>query len=132
MVEKNIVFIEEIIKRTKEHSLSWDYLDKNKDLYKGMDWLKPETNLSTIFSPKESERLDFDSENSFFAKIENMYVVLRVKWSSIADLYVIPYTYKKVVKMPADEYGEHITRLMNLVQSQFPDAEDFINSFGDE
>lgn len=129
MVEKNIVFIEEAIRRTKEHSISWDYLDKNKEICKGMEWVKPESNLLTLFSPKECERLDFDVDNSFYAKVDNTYIVLRVKWNSLADLFVIPYTFKKVLKLSSEEYGEYVTRLLNLVQSQFPNAEDFINKF---
>ena len=67
-------------------------------------------------------------ENSFYAKINETYVVLRVRRANLpADLYVVPYTYKRVVKMAADEYGEYITRLMNLVQNEFPDGKSFID-----
>lgn len=42
---------------------------------------------------------------------------------------VILETYKKVVEFSPDEYGEYITRLLNLVQSQFPSADAFIDDF---
>ena len=38
-------------------------------------------------------------------------------------------TYKKEVEFSPDEYGEYITRLLNLVQSQFPSADAFIDDF---
>lgn len=46
-----------------------------------------------------------------------------------ASLFIVPETYKKVVEFSPDEYGEYITRLLNLVQSQFPSADAFIDDF---
>lgn len=130
MAEQTYInFIEEIIERTKAHSISWDYLDKKIDLYQGMDWTRTKTQIDIFYGTKESEYVDFNVENSFYAKIDNTYIVLKVRNNNPADLFVIPYTFKKVVKMSADEYGEYITRLMNIVQSQFPDAKDFISNF---
>lgn len=123
-----IEFIEKIIHKTKEHRIRWDYLDKNQDLYLGMDWLKVKSQMDNIFPQKDKYYYDFDAENSFFAKIDDTYIVLRVRRTNLpADLYVVPYTYKRVVKMSADEYGEYITRLMNLVQNEFPDGKSFID-----
>lgn len=123
-----VEFIEKIIHKTKEHRIRWDYLDKNQDLYLGMDWLKVKSQMDNLFPQKDKYYYDFDEENSFYAKINDTYVVLRVRRANLpADLYVVPYTYKRVVKMAADEYGEHITRLMNLVQNEFPDGKSFID-----
>ena len=61
-------------------------------------------------------------------KVVQTYVVLYVWNNNPAKLYVVPNTYKKVVKLEPDEYGEYITRLLNLVQSQFPSGEAFIDS----
>ena len=55
--------------------------------------------------------------------------MLLVRSNQPAVLYVVPNTYKKIVKLSPDEYGELITRLLNLVESQFPNAEDFIEEY---
>ena len=45
------------------------------------------------------------------------------------DVYVVPSTFKNTVYLSAEIYGDIITRLLNLVQSQFPDGEVFIDKF---
>ena len=124
-----IAFIERIIEMTKSNSLRWDYLDKKIELYQGMDWIQTKTRFDGFFGTKEVEYPNFDDENSFYAQIDGTYIVLRVCDKKPANLYVVPYTYKKVVKLSADIYGEYITRLMNIVQSKFPSAENFIDAF---
>lgn len=59
----------------------------------------------------------------FFGKNEIVYA------TQLATLYVIPRTFKKVVILSPDLYGEFITRLLNLVQSKFPSGDAFIDSF---
>ena len=59
--------------------------------------------------------------------MRDTYIVLLTMGREPADLYVVPNTYKKVVELKADEYGDLITRLLNLVQEQFPDGERFID-----
>lgn len=49
----------------------------------------------------------------------------RTKYSEIMTLY----EKLKVVILSPDLYGEFITRLLNLVQSQFPSGDAFIDSF---
>ena len=78
---------------------------------------------------KETITPDFNQEDSFFAHMGDMYIVIYVWYNEPAKLYIVPKTYKKVTVLPADEYGEYITRLLNLVQSQFPNAETFIDNF---
>lgn len=70
---------------------------------------------------------DFNTENSFCAVVESYYIVLLSRKNTPSDLYVIPKTYKNVRVLNASEYGEHITRLYNLVRGRFPDAESFID-----
>lgn len=127
---KYISFLEKIIKETKERKLIWKYLDSNTELYQGMDWVKTVSKFSSsYFRPEETEVINFDDENSFFVKKDKTYIVLLSRNNNPATLYVVPYTYKKVLKFPPSEYGEYITRLMNLVQSEFPTANDFIDSY---
>ena len=124
-----IAFIEQIIEMTKNNSLTWDYLDSHTKLYQGMKWTQSRTQFDVFLGSKEVERPNFDDENSFYTKIDNTYIVLYARDKSPANLYVVPYTYKNVVIMTADMYGEYITRLMNIVQSKFPSAKSFIDSF---
>lgn len=126
--EKYILFLTNIIENTKERRIEWDYLDTNVSLYEGMNWTKTKTEFG-VFSTKEKEYPNFDRENSFYTSIGNTYIVLLVHSNQPAILYVVPNTYKKVVKLSPDEYGELITRLLNLVESQFPNAEDFIEEY---
>ena len=135
MAEQRYVdFIERIIQETKEGQLSWRYLDKDKSLYEEMGWTKTSSSsLYGIFSGSGGTiHPDFNTEDSFFTNIGDMYIVLYVYGSQPAKLYVIPNTYKKVVTLTPEEYGEHITRLLNLVQSYFPSAEAFIDKFLNE
>ena len=124
-----IDFIEKIINRTKEKKLSWNYLDSKESLYEGMGWIQTRNEYVMFGSNKEVTYPDFDVESSFYATIGNMFVVIYVWSNQPAKLYVVPNTYKKVVSLTPDEYGEYITRLLNLVQSQFPNAETFIKEF---
>ena len=130
MVEKKFVdFIGKIIQQTKENMLEWKYLDANKPLYEGMGWVNKKINYN-FFSPSTETILpNFDVENSFFTRIDGMSVVLFVRQEELAKLYVVPNTYRKVVILTPDEYGEYITQLFNIVQSKFPNAELFIDEF---
>ena len=128
MVEqKYIDFIEHLIKQTKEKKLHWQYLDENEKLYQAMGWTT--TKIVYDFFAKGEEKIyaDFNKEDSFYVKRDNVFIVIHVYGNNPADLYVVPNTYKKVVKILSHEYGEYITRLLNIVQSQFPDGEKFID-----
>lgn len=72
---------------------------------------------------------NFNTEDSFYINVDGTYVVIFVEGNNPASLYVIPSTFKKILHLSADEYGEGITRLLNIVQSQFPNAEQFVKNF---
>lgn len=127
--QRYVAFIEGLIQQTKEKKLSWRYLDQNERLYAGMGWTRAKATYGLFTGGHEELVHDFNREDSFFANIGDMYVVLYVWGSQPAKLYVVPNTYKKVTTLTPEEYGEHITRLLNLVQSQFPSAEAFIDKF---
>lgn len=128
MVSKYEQFIEKVIQQTKERELNWQYLDDEESLYTGMNWITSKERLSFL-GAREDVFPDFDRENSFCVNKQGMNIVLLVTGSLPATLYIVPDTFKKAVKLSAGEYGESITRLLNLVQSQFPDAEKFIDLF---
>lgn len=126
--DKYAEFLEEILRQTKENKLSWHYLDKVKSLYEGMNWSCRSTEFG-LFGKQVSLHPDFDTENSFYCNIDETYLVLLVRNDQPATFYVVPATFKNVVILTADEYGNLITRLLNLVRSFFPDGEVFIDSF---
>ena len=126
---KFISFLEKLISETKERKLTWKYLDSNEELYQGMNWVRTETKYSNFLRAEEIECINFDDENSFYAKENNTFIVLLSRNNKPASLYIVPYTYKKVLRFPPSEYGEYITRLMNLVQADFPSANEFIDTF---
>ena len=125
--QRYIQFINAIIDQTKKSKIHWHYLDSNKDLYEGMHWTETEEKFG-LMVPKEIIYPNFNREDSFYTTINGTYIVLFVFRSEPATMYVVPNTYKKVVQLTADQYGEYITRLLNLVQSQFPDGETFIDN----
>lgn len=127
--KKYIEFLNKLIDDTKERKIEWKYLDKNKILYEGMNWTKVSSVLDLFSGEKEKTYADFNVEDSFYTTVNETYIVIYVYGTQPATLYVIPRTFKKVVILSPDLYGEFITRLLNLVQSQFPSGEAFIDSF---
>ncbi len=127
--QRYIDFLNKLINNTKQKEIRWKYLDTNKSLYEGMEWTTTSTEFSIFAGSKEKVTLDFNREDSFYVNEGGTYIVIYVWGNQPAKLYVVPETYKKVVEFSPDEYGEYITRLLNLVQSQFPNGEAFIDDF---
>lgn len=123
-------FAEKILEDTKNNELQWRYLDSNEELYEGMNWTKKDWGIS-MTSGYESVSPNFDKERSFCARIGDTHIVLLTRKSTLTEMYVVPPTYKKVVKFDAETYGEIITRLLNIIHSKFPDAKDFIQKYLD-
>ncbi len=133
MAEQTYIdFISGIISDTKDKKLNWRYLDSNESLYKGMNWTNTKTDFSLFSTEREKVIPNFNTEDSFYTNIGDMYIVIYVWKSNPAVLYVVPNTYKKVVSLNPEEYGEYITRLLNLVQNQFPNADSFISKYVDK
>ena len=127
--QRYIDFLNKLINDTKENRIRWKYLDTNRALYEGMEWTKTTTEFGLFTGNREITLMDFNREDSFYSNENGTYVVIYVWGNQPAKLYVIPETFKKVVTLTPDEYGEYITRLLNLVQSQFTNAEAFIDKF---
>lgn len=127
--DKYVDFILGITQQTKDKKLNWRYLDTNKALYEGMGWANTKTEFALFSGGKEVTTPDFNQEDSFFTNIGDMFIVIYVWRDQPAKMFVVPSTYKKVVTLTPDEYGEYITKLLNLVQSQFPNAETFIDNY---
>lgn len=126
---KNILFIEKLIEETKIKKIKWDYLVNNEDLYRGMGWVRNKEEYDFFLDRVEKVLPGFDVENSFYTEINNINIVLLSKTKAPADLYVVPDTYRRSIRIPSKDFGEYITRLMNIVQSQFPNAADFMKSY---
>lgn len=122
----NTRFVDALIRKTKFKDITWQYLDSNASLCKRMGWMSE--NLLASLTGSESS-LNFNAEDSFYIEVDGTYVVIYVEGNNPASLYVIPPTFKKILHLGADEYGEGITRLLNMVQSQFPNAEQFVKNF---
>lgn len=122
-----IAFLRELIQQTKDNHLEWNYLDENKGLCEKMKWAEKNSFLD-IFSD-DTPFLCFNCDDSFYVSIDGTTIVILVEKNNPADVYVIPSTFKKIVVLRADEYGQWITRLLNIVQSKFPDGDAFIREF---
>lgn len=127
--QRYIDFLSKLISDTKEKKINWKYLDSNIELCKSMNWAEISTEINLITGSTEKVSMDFNREDSFYMHEKGTFVVVYVWGKQPAKLYVIPNTYKKIVTLTPNVYGEYITRLLNLVQSQFPNAETFIDSF---
>lgn len=121
-------FLEKMLKLTKSCSLTWKYLDGNKTLCEGMKWSRTYSGVGAIFI-SDDVTFDFNTEKSFYCKSDGTYIVLLVHGTEPANIYVVPSTFKNTVYLSAEIYGDIITRLLNIVQSQFPDGETFIDEF---
>ena len=126
MAENRYVnFVEALIQKTKNHDLVWKYLDEYPDLCRKMGWFRKVADPNNLLIQKEVP--EFNSESSFYAHDAGFRIVLYVYANLPADLYIIPSTYKRVLPLHASDYGEYITRLLNLVQSHFPDSEEYVD-----
>lgn len=121
-------FLKKVFEMTKSQTLTWNYLDKNKELCEGMKWCTTYSGITAILTDIDLH-FNFNTDNSFFCMVDDTYIVLLVHGTKPADVYIVPNTFKNVVKFTAEYYGDIITRLLNLVRSQFPDAETFIDKF---
>lgn len=129
---KYIMFINRLISLTKENEIEWKYLDSNTRLCEEMDWCEkksPITTLQDSLSGSFERAYYFDVENSFYTKINETFITLVVQDNNPASLMIIPNTYKKVVTLSPSDYGENITRLLNIVQNKFPSGEAFVDNF---
>ena len=132
--DEKMLFIEMLIKKTKEKKLKWDYLDDNKNLCEKMGWHVNQNKYQPsyrdpmeIFSIKKS--VPFNNINSFYFIDSDYYIVLLVKENLPANLYVIPNTYKRFAVITSVDCGDKITRLLNLILSLLPSAENFMIDF---
>lgn len=129
MVEQKYVkFITALINATKNDAIEWSYLDSNKLLCQGMHWVKATTFYDNLVG-NSSPTPDFNVESSFYTSQDDGYIALYVSGNDPAELYIIPGTFKSVVHMSADQYGEYITRLLNIVHSKFPSGDAMIDQF---
>ena len=130
MVDNRYIdFLNKLINETKERKIDWKYLDSNKPLYEGMNWTTTSTNFILFVGEKEKVSPNFNTEDSFYANENGTNIVIYVLENQPASLFIVPGTYKKIVELAPEDYGEYITRLLNLVQSQFPSADAFIDDF---
>jgi len=121
-------FLEKVFEMTKSGTLTWNYLDKNKTLCEGMKWSKTYSGVGALLL-SDDVSFSFNTEKSFYCRPDGTYIVLLVHGTQPASLYIVPSTFKNVVCLSAEAYGDMITRLLNLVQTQFPDGEVFIDKF---
>jgi len=129
MDDRYITFIVKLCQLTKDRKINWGYLEYEKSLCSKMDWKVD--NMDNLFSALDDSPYTkhFNGDDSFVSQIDETYVALIVGSNEILPtLYVIPSTYRKYKYFEPDDYGEHITRLHNLVKKQFPSADAFIDN----
>lgn len=123
------LFLRRLIEKSKAQQIKWRYLDSNVELCRGIKlYQEPLSSMTTTSSGK----FCFNVENSYYVGFpkENMFVALIVKTDlSDAALYIIPNTFKNVLVLSFSDYGDLITRLANIIKSQLPNPEDFIDYY---
>ena len=125
------IFLQSLIKKSKEQQIKWKCLDSNMELCRGIHLCR-ESLADKLYQNVPS--FYFDTENSYYAEFpkENMFVALIVKSNSDGPatiLQVIPNTFKNDLVLGFSDYGDLLTRLSNIIKSQFPNPDDFIASF---
>lgn len=127
--ERYIAFVEKLIEMSKKNALPWKYLDTAADLCAGMDWTVESSSIFVMLG-EPARTKHFDSENSFVCHRDGTYLVLFTRANgAMPSLYIVPHTYKGIVVLKPEEYGEYVTRLFNIVKSSFPHADTFIDKF---
>ena len=79
--------------------------------------------LNKLINETKERKIDWKYLDSNKPLYEGM------NWTTTSTDFIVPGTYKKIVELAPEDYGEYITRLLNLVQSQFPSADAFIDDF---
>lgn len=122
-------FLNRLIAKTKSGEITWQYLDSNKALCQKMGWKSNEEPdpIGRIFAGEEIA--EFNADNSFYTEVSDTNIVIYEQKNDPASLYVIPPTFRKILCLNAEEYGEYITRLLNVVQRNFPNPDQFIVDF---
>lgn len=111
-----IAFVEKLIADTKIGDIEWVYLDTQTKFCNAMDFW-------------HFGEFTFDTARSFYTKQNSTHLAIVQSGSKPADLYVIPPTFKNIVVLQSSDLGEYVTRLQNVVASQFPAADTFIQDF---
>ena len=84
-----VAFIDKVINMTKEHALSWAYLDTEEALCKGMNWIATSRETSFLALTDILVAKHFDEENSFVCCRDDTYIVLFLKRkNAISTRYV--------------------------------------------
>ena len=113
-------FIDNLIERTKENSVEWEYLDTNSYLA---------SNLNIDFSR-------IIEDDSFYLELSNSYIVMahfRKAGNSYEEyaVYIIPDSLRQIKNISSNReiFADKIIRLDNLIKSTCPNPEDIMDSF---
>lgn len=122
-------FLMKLIAETKNGKIEWNYLDKDLELCRQMGWAEKLDPLSNALLGGKNPAYFFNKDSSFYCNLNRTYIVLFVKGNEPVILYIIPYTFKNIGILNPETFGQYTTRLLNLVRSQFPSAEAFVDEF---
>lgn len=122
-------FLMKLIAETKNGKIEWNYLDKDLELCRQMGWAERLDPFSNALLGGNNPACFFNKDSSFYCNLNRTYIVLFVKENDPVILYIIPYTLKNIGVMNPEKFGQYTTRLLNLVRSQFPSAEAFVDEF---
>ncbi len=137
MYNKYEEFLKTVIELSKNDTIKWSYLDTAKTLYEKMEWTTKEYKEFPIkgsiinFGEKKLEEIispNFNIDKSFYAKLDNMFIVLLNKYDRY-EFYIIPLSYRNVEILSFSDYSELLTRLSQLLISYFPTAEVLVDKF---
>ena len=122
-------FLDKLIYKRKLDEIGWDYLDSNEYLCQKMKWYASARGELIPKKLFDSGATYYNPEDSFCAEIDETTIVIFAQQEELVSFYVIPPTFRKILRLGADEYGDYITRLLNVVQSKFPSSDQFVIDF---
>lgn len=95
-------FIDNLIDQTKTQQVMWDYLCSNEKLC---------LNSGLCIS---DGCFKFNEKSSCFCEINEVYIILLVLGNNPSEMYVVTHKLKCIAHIYPYEYGDRITRLLNM------------------
>lgn len=137
-------FLRVLTAKTRNNSTKWEYLIDN-ELLKESLFLEEKHNsaediisavsrhtstiLGTSSLPKQPTYFNEDNSFCFCDANSNTYAVLIKSTDNKISLWIVPSTFRNILKLEEKEYGDLLISLLNAVKKQFPNPDDFIDQY---
>ena len=125
------LFLEKLTKKTLSGKMDWKYLADSPSLASSLELTQYNIDTAEEFDP---DCTYYDPDNSFYFEdfSENMTTILYTEVTSldIEEVYLllVPTTRRDILKIGIS-YRKSLVHLRNSIKKNFPNPEDYIDSF---